>query len=239
MKTHLGRACAAAATGAIVMAAGAGTASAAVYTVDFQALNGSGASGSAVLTLNDMATQLSVAIDMMGLEAMSPHLGHIHGRFNGGQPANSFVPTLAQDTDNDGFVELAEGLTTYGPIIVSLGDLDPDGDGIVNYFQTFDLTDSSIYSGGFGRTDLLGADFASLDLRELVVHGMTVQPGVGQGTLGEVNGTNGYLAVLPVAAGAISAVPEPATWAMMILGFGAAGSMLRRARHTRASVSLA
>jgi len=31
-------------------------------------------------------------------------------------------------------------------------------------------------------------------------------------------------------AGDVAAVPEPATWAMMILGFGAAGSVLRRRR---------
>ena len=30
--------------------------------------------------------------------------------------------------------------------------------------------------------------------------------------------------------GAIAAIPEPATWAMMILGFGAAGAVLRRRR---------
>ena len=29
----------------------------------------------------------------------------------------------------------------------------------------------------------------------------------------------------------LSAVPEPATWAMMIIGFGAAGSMVRRSRR--------
>ncbi len=32
----------------------------------------------------------------------------------------------------------------------------------------------------------------------------------------------------------ISAVPEPATWAMMIIGFGAAGSMVRSARRKQA-----
>lgn len=36
------------------------------------------------------------------------------------------------------------------------------------------------------------------------------------------------MARLPDEAFAISAVPEPATWAMMILGFGAAGAALRR-----------
>ena len=32
-------------------------------------------------------------------------------------------------------------------------------------------------------------------------------------------------------AGSIGAVPEPATWAMMIMGFGAVGAMIRRRRH--------
>ena len=32
----------------------------------------------------------------------------------------------------------------------------------------------------------------------------------------------------------ISAVPEPATWAMMIIGFASAGSMVRSARRKQA-----
>ena len=32
-------------------------------------------------------------------------------------------------------------------------------------------------------------------------------------------------------AGSMGAVPEPATWAMMIMGFGAVGAMIRRRRH--------
>lgn len=35
------------------------------------------------------------------------------------------------------------------------------------------------------------------------------------------------------------AVPEPATWAMLLIGFGAMGFAMRRARQTRASVSFA
>jgi hypothetical protein len=37
-------------------------------------------------------------------------------------------------------------------------------------------------------------------------------------------------------AGSIAAVPEPATWAMMIMGFGAVGAMIR---HRRTALSLA
>jgi hypothetical protein len=39
-----------------------------------------------------------------------------------------------------------------------------------------------------------------------------------------------------VMGGATGAVPEPATWAMMILGFGAAGTMMRRRRAALAAV---
>ncbi len=35
----------------------------------------------------------------------------------------------------------------------------------------------------------------------------------------------------------LTAVPEPATWALMLLGFGAVGAALRRKRHQRAVVS--
>ncbi len=33
-------------------------------------------------------------------------------------------------------------------------------------------------------------------------------------------------------AGSIAAVPEPTTWAMMIMGFGAVGAVIRRRRQT-------
>ena len=117
-------------------------------------------------------------------------------------------------------------------MLLEFGNVDPDGDGIVNYLQTFNLLDPATFNAGFDITDLLGSDLMSLDLREVVIHGMTVPPGPGAGTPGEVNGTNGYLTVLPVASGEIAgAVPEPGTWAMMLMGFGAIGFAMRRRKH--------
>jgi hypothetical protein len=100
--------------------------------------------------------------------------------------------------------------------------------------------DPATFNAGFGITDLLGSDLMSLDLREVVIHGLTVPPGPGAGTSGEVNGTNGYLTVLPVASGEIvAAAPEPGTWAMMLIGFGAVGFAMRRRRQSGAALQVA
>lgn len=208
-----------------------------VYSGTFTALNNSGVSGTATLTLSADAHTLNVLINASGLEAGEPHVAHIHGLESGpGMPLDSTTPTLAQDADHDGYIELGEGLTTYGPIILPLTDFDAAMTSTVAYNHTFNLLDPSVYGAGFNITDLLGPNLDELQLRELVLHGMTVPPGPGAGTPGEVNGTNGYLGVLPVASAEIvrSAVPEPATWAMMLFGFGAIGFQLRR-RRTQAA----
>ncbi|URD60734.1 PEPxxWA-CTERM sorting domain-containing protein [Sphingomonas sp. KRR8] len=205
-----------------------------VYSGVFTPLNGSGVSGTTTLTLSDDMTSLNVMIHATGLEPGNAHVGHIHGLNSApGVPADSTTPTLAQDTDRDGYVELAEGQTSYGPILIPFGNVDPNLDGVVDFNQTFNLLDPATYAAGFSINDLLGADRSGLTLREIVLHGMTVAPGVGAGTPGEVNGTGGYLAVLPVASaeivrGGVSAVPEPATWALMLFGFGAVGFSMRR-----------
>lgn len=231
-----------AATAALLLSGASAAGAATLYTVDFTPLNGSGVSGNALLTLSSDATSLTVEINATGLFPNANHPGHIHGRFNpAGLPRNSTVPTLADDTDGDGFIEVAEGAASYGPIILAFPDLVDDGpeapDGTLNYSATFDLLDTSIYAGGFTRADLLGPGLDSLQLREIVLHGVFVPEGPGAGTPGEVNGTNGYLAVLPAAAGEIrpggmtAPIPEPQTWAMMVAGFGLGGFAMRRRKR--------
>ncbi|NVD44694.1 PEPxxWA-CTERM sorting domain-containing protein [Qipengyuania atrilutea] len=230
------RSAAALGTAAAIFAAA--PASAATFVVDFETLNDSGVTGSAFLETSDDNETLTVTINASGLEVGQPHVAHIHGRFNnGGQAMNSFTPTLDDDTDGDGFIELGEGLPRYGQIILPLTGFSADAMGNANYSMTFDLTDSSIFNADFTAEDLL-----PLQLREIVLHGLTV-PAVGDGTPGEVDGTAGYKAVLPVAAGEIrpgnmtAAVPEPATWAMMLLGFFGLGGVMRTKTNVRRTLS--
>lgn len=197
-----------------------------LFESDLQPLNNSGVSGSAQLTLD--GDSLTVEINATGLEPNQPHAQHIHGRFDAdGNPMDSFSPTLAQDTDGDGFVELLEGLVTYGPIIVpltsppggALEDFPTAPAGTIDFSQTYDLTDPTTFAGGFDMADLMPLDF-----REFVLHGLTVPASEGIGTDGEVDGTAGYKGVLPVASGtivAVQSVPEPSSVVLLMLGFAA------------------
>ena len=176
------------------------------YKVNLRPLNRSGVTGSGSLTLSPDKTQLTVRIDATGLEKNQVHVGHIHGLVaSGNQPADSSIPSPKQDSDRDKYVELAEGLVTYGPILITLatdngGNLDPDGDGTIHYQQTFNLDDAGIYADTFDKMSVIGSG-SSLQLREIIIHGLSV-PAVGVAP-GEVDGTAGYKVVLPVAGGEI------------------------------------
>lgn len=209
------------------------------YHATLTPLNGSGVNGTAQLVLDSSANTLSVHIQASGLEPNMVHPQHIHGQLDsGGMPIDSTAPTLAQDTDHDGFIELDEGHATYGPVIVPLTS-PPGGalsgfpvaaaDGTIDFTQVYDLTDSTTFAGGFNVNELL-----PLDLREIVLHGLSVPAGVGSGTPGEVDGTAGYKAVLPVAAGEIAVVPLPAAgWMLLsaIAGLGVFGRNSARRRE--------
>lgn len=103
---------------ALVLTLGlAGSASAArvdaVYTADLDALNDSGANGHATLILR--GDQLTVRVNVSGVEPRLPHLQHIHG-FDG--TAESQCPPPSADTDDDGLVSVGEGAVFYGPVFV-------------------------------------------------------------------------------------------------------------------------
>lgn len=175
----------------------AGSESTAYYRGTLSPLNGSGVTGSFTIEQRGQG-QIRVHIQATGLEqSEGVNVGHIHGLENG---QNSTCPTLAQDDDNDNFIELAEGLETYGPIILDFGDVDPDDDGTVDYSMTFNLNTSGSFGMNMDKSDLF-----PLANREIVLHGMTLEEGEGSNG-GEANGEAGYKVVLPVACGAIEQV---------------------------------
>lgn len=156
------------------------------YRADLQMLNNSGGSGEAIIRLSASGKNALVRIRASGLEA-GTHLAHIHALSSG----DSACPTLAQDSDNDGFIEVAEGAQTYGPIRVNFGNIDPDMDGNIDFQTTVKL------SGDEGIMPLTNA--------HIVVHGRSITNNAGAGTDGEVDGSNGYKLPLPVLCGEIEA----------------------------------
>ena len=162
------------------------------FTGTLDPLNESGVEGTFTIEQRGQG-QVRVMIEATGLEVTpNPHVAHIHG-LEGNQ--EGMCPTMAQDSDNDGFIELAEGVPAYGPIIIPLGDVDPDNDGVVSYSKTFNLNKSSTFADGKDKSDLFPIEF-----REIVIHGLTLDSGDGSNG-GEADGTAGYKTVLPVACG--------------------------------------
>lgn len=209
------------------------------YQATFTPLNESGVSGSATLAVRPDVNELTVTIDAFGLVANQLHPQHIHGRSNdAGAPIDSVNPTPAEDTDNDGFTEVLEAASSYGPIMVPLTS-PPDGTvsdfptasttGELHFQETYNLLSNATYADGFDIDDLAPRN---LDLREIVLHGGFGIPGPAveePGLPGEVGtqtdntGEPTYIAALPVASAEIetvAAVPEPAAIWLLLFGFG-------------------
>ena len=220
------------------------------YAATLTPLNNSGVNANVQITVDQAASTIRVQYQATGFDPLTLHPGHIHGLFVGGPQtsgdppaaANSVSPTIANDMagDNDGFIEVGEGLSSYGNILMPLTNVqgvDNDGDvnfplsdafGNLDYDVTFSLADSGNFQDPMNPNLMLDSgDIFPLDLREVVLHGMFVAPGPGAGTPGAVDGTNGYLPTLPVASGEIVAVPEPASLSLL----GVAGLLLARRRR--------
>ncbi|NDW01338.1 DUF4214 domain-containing protein [Salipiger sp. PrR002] len=184
----------------------------AYWTVDFNALNSSGVNATAILAMEteeDGTSYLNVAITGTGLTPSQTHAQHVHGLFDeDGAPIDSTAPTLADDADRDGMVEVIEGLGQYGDVLLPLasGGAMPmaDENGLLSFVQSYDLNDDENFFSPVSMTDYTAEDIMPLTLREIVLHGVDVPDGIGEGTDGEVDGgENGYTGILPAAAGDI------------------------------------
>lgn len=200
------------------------------WAVDFVALNSSGVSGEAVLALGadtEGTPYLAVSITADGMTANEVHAQHIHGTFDAaGNPSDAREPVLAQDTDGDGFVEVLEGVATYGDIVMTLDTEGHDhgmghvshgpaanAAGELSYVRALDLTDLSALLSPVSGNQYTMEDLMPLVLREIVLHGAAVGAGYGAGSTGEIDGTqNGYVGILPAATGEIEAIDRDDAW---------------------------
>lgn len=148
------------------------------FTANLMELNGSGVQGTADITLD--GEELTVRIQVSGLEAGKTHAQHIHGF---AEPSNRTCPTSAADVDGDGLVSVGEGVPFYGPVRLPLTPFPAVTDGAVDYQQTF--TDSAL-------DDLRPLN--TLQNRAIVLHGLTVG--------------DSYIGSLPVACGQIAPAPN-------------------------------
>jgi hypothetical protein len=124
-----------------------------------------------------------------------------------------FGTTKAYLVGNDGALISGPGVVVVGPTTSTFSQRYATNDGIFGYEGNLDLRFSSLGVAYEGTA-------------AIVNNGYTID----RITFDAVNVVGG-----PVA----GAVPEPATWAMLILGFGIAGSAMRRARRNQPALATA
>lgn len=160
------------------------------YFADLSPVNGSGVRGAAVFAYDEETNSLTVLVTATGLEPDRPHAQHIHGFPDGREAVD---PTAEFDTDGDGYIELPEGASAWGPVMFGMPtQTTSTGDQFL--VQTFQLPAGSLVAGEL------------LALRNYNIHGLSVPEGAGAGTAGEVNGVGGYKPQLVVADGEIEPV---------------------------------
>ncbi|WP_414713640.1 PEPxxWA-CTERM sorting domain-containing protein [Sphingomonas sp.] len=165
----------------------------------------------------------------------------------------ALAPALSDDVDGDGAIEVFESTPVIGESFWNIATVAAAADGSLNYDSGLLSTASStlfapdpITVGSPGVSGPEDVDFptnidnigfyrSALDQFNLLafdIHGAPDPAGIGA-TPGEVDAVDGFEALRPALAGsfaAVAAVPEPASWAMMIGGFGVIGGAMRSRR---------
>jgi len=142
------------------------------FEVEFTSLNGSGVYAKAEIELKGNR-KIKIKIEASGLESGKPHPQHIHGLDKPVRTAT--CPDISADTNADGLISVAEGLPSYGPIVLPLVPFNlVDENGELDYEVTYTITPGSVQP---------------LQKRVIILHGMTV------------NGE--YIPSLPIACGVI------------------------------------
>lgn len=145
------------------------SASADVYKVTFKSLNADAGyrtvKGNANLRINN--DRLTVQVNANGLQPGMLHPQHIH--------AAGSCPSTSADTNNDGFIDVVEGVPSYGGIFVPL-----DADLADLSFQTSFPNPSNkagaiTYKESVSVSELESATGEALNLegRHLVLHGVS------------------------------------------------------------------
>jgi hypothetical protein len=189
-----------------------------------------------------ITTRLSVAavVGMLALSA-SPAAAQVT---NGGFETGDFTGW----TVNSGFTTVeGAGYQGYSPeegsYFAALGNVDfpgtvsqdvatsPGTAYTLSYYLASDGGTPNYFSASWDGTEIAGSILTDLGVQNYALYQFTVL-GTGSDTL-TFNAQNnpGYLALDNVSLS--TGVPEPATWAMMLIGFGAVGVAIRRSRRGR------
>lgn len=150
---------------------------AAVFDGALQPLNAQPVTGSAEVAVDESDDLFSADVDVFGAAPSISHAQHVH--------ADAVCPSMADDANGDGFVDVVEGLPSYGGILTALDDdlseqapntfPSADAAGEFNYDRTASL--DAVVSAVRGEDEDIfvelgpSEDFAPAT-RTVVVHGV-------------------------------------------------------------------
>lgn len=180
-----------------------------------------------------------------GCTDRAPAASQIPGTcLDGTKPIESDIPTIGHDDlDHDGFLETVEGQPAYGPVNFNIADPtqgraglpfshpSSDAAGNLTFSASYDLATTDLLFDPIFMVDHEIEDLFPLISRVFVIHGGFISNGPGRDP-GEVGSSTDdeFVVLLPVGAGEVEAVPEPAMVGLLGLGVLGLATLRRRKR---------